>query len=399
MLVEFTFENFKSFKDKTTFSMEPVSHNGKPVNEIETNFKDVKSVFRTAAIFGANASGKSNFIEAFMVFKKIVKKSFSNSIDSTFEIDNYMLGSKTSRDIHFEIKFIIKNNLYRYGFSLDNKKVKKEYLYITPQKTNKEKEIFNRNNKQYSYDTEIISNENWAKETIATRLFLSELVNNRNVTNYHIFYPFLEITGSLQLKFNTIIDNKDTLFSYIMNKKDTLINFMNKVDFNIKNIRIKRPSLKSVLLDPNGIEIMSTHKTENGKEIEVKFNTFESEGTKVAFALSGQVISALSSGATLIVDELDRSLHPLLVKHIVNLFNNPETNPLNAQLIFTSHAHYLMDGETLSRDQIWLTSKENGFSSQLYSLGDFKELTRKKDNFYNEYMYGIFGAVPNIKED
>ena len=229
-------------------------------------------------------------------------------------------------------------------------------------------------------------------------MFLSELVNNRNINNDHIFNSFIYIGALLPTLNNINPDNFDALLNLKINDKENLLTFMNKADFNIKDVKIKN-LIEFDLSDTSSPEIISTHQTEDGRDIDVGFYKFESEGTKIAFALSGKILPALHIGATFVIDELDRSLHPLLVKHIVNMFNNPETNPKNAQLIFTSHAHYLMDGETLSRDQIWLTSKENGFSSQLYSLGDFKELTRKKDNFYNEYMYGIFGAIPNIKED
>ena len=125
----------------------------------------------------------------------------------------------------------------------------------------------------------------------------------------------------------------------------------------------------------------------------------ESEGTIALLALSDEIMPVLQDGKILFIDELDNSLHPHLVKYLVNLFNNPETNPRGAQLIFTSHAYYLMDGDTLTRDQIWFVSKENGYSSDLYSLSDFKEIKRKKGAFYNEYMYGIFGAVPKISEE
>ncbi len=398
MLVEFTFENFKSFKDKTTFSMEPVSHNGKPVNEIETNFKDVKSVFRTAAIFGPNASGKSNFIEALMFFKNIVVKSYANPINTNFELPIYILGAQKNPKTFFEIKFIINNFLYRYNFSLNDHTILTEEFYLTDKETNKEKYIFIRTEKNYEYNKDFIQNSYWLKETISTRLFLSELVNNRNINNDHIFNSFIYIGALLPTLNNINPDNFDALLNLKINDKENLLTFMNKADFNIKDVKIKN-LIEFDLSDTSSPEIISTHQTEDGRDIDVGFYKFESEGTKIAFALSGKILPALHIGATFVIDELDRSLHPLLVKHIVNMFNNPETNPKNAQLIFTSHAHYLMDGETLSRDQIWLTSKENGFSSQLYSLGDFKELTRKKDNFYNEYMYGIFGAIPNIKED
>ena len=145
--------------------------------------------------------------------------------------------------------------------------------------------------------------------------------------------------------------------------------------------------------------MFSIHKNETGEEITFNFMEEESEGTIALLALSDEIMPVLQDGKILFIDELDNSLHPHLVKYLVNLFNNPENNPRGAQLIFTSHAHYLMDGDTLTRDQIWFVSKENGYSSDLYSLSDFKEIKRKKGAFYNEYMYGIFGAVPKISEE
>ena len=110
-------------------------------------------------------------------------------------------------------------------------------------------------------------------------------------------------------------------------------------------------------------------------------------------AISDSVLDVLQNGKVLFIDELDESLHPYLVHNLVNLFNKNNTK---AQLIFTSHAHYLMDGETLTRDQIWFTSKENGFYTELYPLSDFSE--RKKEGFYKAYINGVYGAVPNVPE-
>ena len=146
-------------------------------------------------------------------------------------------------------------------------------------------------------------------------------------------------------------------------------------------------------------QLFAVQKNEKGKDVLLNLYTETSMGTKTLIILSTLIQDVLKYGKVLFVDELDNSLHPHLVRYLVSLFNNPKTNPKGAQLIFTSHAHYLMDGEHLTRDQIWFVSKENGYSSDLYSLSDFKQIKRKKGAFYNEYMYGIFGAVPNISEN
>ena len=147
-------------------------------------------------------------------------------------------------------------------------------------------------------------------------------------------------------------------------------------------------------------DVKSYHNTENGKTKEFDLENVESNGTKAFLALSGPILQTIEEGNVIFVDELDSALHPFLVRYLVSLFNDPEINKNGAQLIFTSHAHYLMDGENLSRDQIWFTSKElnNGFYSDLYSLSDFKKITRRNSSFYEAYMNGIYGAVPFVEK-
>ena len=171
------------------------------------------------------------------------------------------------------------------------------------------------------------------------------------------------------------------------NNVDRISKFLNKADIDIVNFVLKDGKIYAVQKDENNNDVLFDFKEET------------SLGTKTLIAVSKFVDDALTNGKVLFVDELDTALHPHLVRHLVRLFNNPETNPKKSQLVFTSHAHYLMDGELLTRDQIWFIGREKGLASDLYSLSDFKEVKRRKATFYNEYMYGIFGAVPNVSED
>ena len=199
-----------------------------------------------------------------------------------------------------------------------------------------------------------------------------------------------------------------------------IVNLLKQADLGIENISakeipleefIKNSSIKkeeiptqliSALVNKNAkiFDVKSYHLTENGQTKEFDFETMESAGTKAFLALSGPLLQAIEGGNVIFVDELDTALHPFLVRYLVSLFNNPEINKKGAQLIFTSHAHYLMDGKHLSRDQIWFTSKElnNGFYSDLYSLSDFKKITRRNASFYDAYMDGIYGAVPFVEK-
>ena len=286
----------------------------------------------------------------------------------------------------FEVEFIKNNNLYKYLIELNEKGIINEEIYYTELEADKRekclfKKTINDFNSPYGIDKEI------AKQTISSRSLISELVNNRNIKDKIILDIYEWFSKDICVEFNySNVLSEDDFFRSVINLSEKT-KFLRNADIPIDGLVESRGSLFSI------------HKNEVGKDIFFNFYNEESEGTITLFALSYLILPILEEGKILFIDELVKSLHPLLVKYLVNLFNIPETNPKGAQLIFTSHAHYLMDGDTLTRDQIWFVAKENGYSSDLYSLSDFKEIKRKKGAFYNEYMYGIFGAVPNIRED
>lgn len=384
MLINFKFSNYKSFKDKAEFSMEPLTNNGSISNAIETGYKKAPCVYRTSAIFGANASGKSSFIHAVSYFQGLMEMSYLKRFNEQMEVPAYKL-SDTEKNSTFEFEFVKNKVVYKYFVELNNDGIVKEDAYYTELEEDKrEKCLFKRTltefSSPYGLDKEI------AKQTIKTRLLVSELVNNRNNQDKYILdiYNWIMDIDILSSDYKEVLKDKISLSKSNLLQK---VEFLRKVDIPITKLIVNRDGL------------FSTHKSENGQEITFDFMLEESDGTQMLLCLSEDIFWVLEKGSILFVDELDNSLHPHLVKYLVELFNNPETNPKGAQLIFTSHAHYLMDGGHLTRDQIWFISKENGYSSDLYSLSDFKQIKRKKGAFYNEYMYGIFGAVPNISGD
>ena len=384
MLISFKFSNYKSFKNEVEFSMEPLTNNGEVDNVIETGYKKSPVVYRTSAIFGANASGKSSFIHSVAYFQGLMEISYLKRFNEQMEVPAYKL-SEQNKNSTFEFEFIKNQTAYRYFVELnDNGIVKEEAYYTELEEDKREKCLFKRTsedfNSPYGLDKEI------AKQTIKTRLLVSELVNNRNNQDQHI----LDIYNWIMDIDILSIDYKDVLRDKILSSKSNLqkkAEFLRKADIPITKLIVNRDGL------------YSTHKSEDGQEITFDFMLEESDGTQMLLCLSEDIFWVLDKGSVLFIDELDNSLHPHLVKYLVDLFNSPQTNPKGAQLIFTSFAHYLMDGEHLTRDQIWFTSKENGYSSELYSLSDFKQIKRRKGTFYNEYMYGIFGAVPHINGD
>lgn len=425
MLVEFSFGNFRSFKEEAIFSMEPNTQNGDNYNIINTELKRVPQLYRTSGIFGANASGKSNIVKAFIFFYHIVKNSSKSVVDDEFPDEFYALAEDyKKRPIDFGIKIIIDKTFYDYRFSLSRKIVEKESLYsydISETGTNMPNRIFER--EYIDGKSEIRKSkgilQSWCNEILNNRLFLSDLINNRKCEKKEIADVYNWISKSLSIVDAHQLNEGFSLDEISKGEGKDIIEMMKKADLGLENITVRQVPLDEILKNlqelkktpsPKIIERISKgrakvfdaksyHKSEDGKIKAFDFDNMESDGTKNFLALVGPFLNTLKKGEVLVVDELDDSLHPYLVRYLVDMFNNPEINKNKAQLIFTSHAHYLMDGRYLSRDQIWLTGKDlnDGYSSSLYSLSDFNKLNRKNISFQGAYLDGIYGAVPNLE--
>ena len=423
MLIEFKFSNFRSFKEEVIFSMEPLTQNGTNLNTIKTGSKKVPQLYRTAGIFGANASGKSNILMLINALKMFVKNSWKNDINTKIPTDQYMLNdSDDATETKIEISYLIDDIIYNYGIKYNSSEYTEEYLYITDTSskgTGYRNRIYDTTKENFGRISGI--KQSWVEDHTPNRLFLSEIINKKcNIHEIETIYNAIVKNTNIisneftnQLSINMLQNlNRNKVLS-LMQKADLGMNDLTVEELSIEKIQeaiskntklddAKKDLLQKVLQLDNFklLDVKSYHQTESGKTKEFNFDQSESKGTQTFFALTAPVIDTIQHGKILWIDELDSSLHPYLVQYLVSLFNNPETNTKNAQLIFTSHAHYLMDGDHLSRDQIWFTSKElnNGFYSDLYSLSDFKKLTRKNVSFYESYMEGVYGAVPFLEK-
>lgn len=426
MLVEFKFSNFLSFKEDVTFSMEPLSQNGSNPNTIDTQLKKIPQLYRTAGVFGANASGKTNFIKAMAFLLYVVQESYKNGVDGKFPEIEYLLGDYKDRPSTFEIKFIVNERLYEYKITMLDNRIDAESLYYYPISQNssaRANRVFERKyDGQGKYVFEKMSGilQSWSDETIATRLFLSEIVNNRKCQVKEIQEVYEWLTKTLLVMDRKVLSSVFSLDQIAVGKGQEIISLLKKADLGLEDIKVEKMSAEDYIkymqahnktLSPKAIQQLTSgqvvllnaksyHKTENGSLCEFDYEKMESAGTQSFLSLVGPFLNAIKQGQVILVDELDVTLHPYLVKYFVEMFNDKNINDKNAQLIFTSHAHYLMDGEHLSRDQIWLTSKElnKGFYSDLYSLSDFKQLTRKNATFQDAYLDGIYGAVPIVEK-
>ena len=393
MLLEFYVENFLSFAKKTMFSM--VANKTNDLKQNLINWKDF-NVLKTAAIYGANASGKSNLFVALGIISHMIKNSPNIDINEKLPIEAFKFNN-SKKPSKFEIRFIKNKIKYVYGFSTSKEKIIEEYLYYYP--NGRESKIFDRiNTNDYSFpqkDTKVLKE---IKNKTADNKFFLSTATNWNYEKTKPAYDFL--TLDLEVCFN-INELRDKAFSlYLNDKEDKLktfaLNFLKKADFNITDFEI------NIIHIPINIYGSSEKTYRESYQVFFKHNInkkdynlnieLESEGTLIAFILIPFIYDAIKEKKVLIIDELDRSLHPFLVKYIVDLFNSPKNS---SQLIFNTHDTNLLNLDFMRRDQIWFTEKDEKTGiSDLYSLADFS--VRKDENVEKGYLMGRYGAIPFI---
>lgn len=405
MILEFSVKNFLSFKEKVTFSM--IANSNKELND---NYVEIggNKVLKSAAVYGANASGKSNLFKILTLVVLMLRSSNSVDINAKLPLIPFKLDKgSVNKPSEFEIKFILDETRYVYGFIADKDKIYDEYLYYYP--NGRETKIFDRTNiNEYSYTQkdEKILREIEAKN--AQNKFFLATATNWNFDKTKAAYNFLTngigTCNNLEILKNMAYKMYETNPDYL---KDFAIDFLQKADFNIEDYQISQIDVPGEFLTaipefitktlpdkPKAYQVLFKHKnSDNYLSIDE-----ESLGTQMIFAFIPFLADSLKNKKILIIDELDKSLHPFLVQYIVEIFNDAEINKNGSQLIFNTHDTNLLDLNILRRDQIWFTEKnsETG-ESDLYSLSDFS--VRKQENVEKGYMLGRYGAVPFIKND
>ena len=400
MILEFSVKNYLSFKEKVTFSMLANSNKGLDDNYVETN---EKKILKTAAIYGANASGKSNLFKVMSSVVLMLKNSNSYDINTKLPIVPFKLDDEyLNKPSEFEIRFIVDDIRYVYGFIADTDKIYDEYLYYYP--NGRETKIFDRTNvNEYSYskkDTKILK-EIEIKNS-PNKFFLAT-ATNWNYEKTEPVYSFL--TNGIEICTN--IENlKKIAFGIYETSSNDLkkfaVDFLKKTDFNIEDYKISKvripqelfAGVPDIVTTREVYQVLFKHKnSDNYLSLDE-----ESFGTQIVFAFIPFIADTLKNRKVLIIDELDRSLHPFLVQYIAEMFNDSEMNKLGSQLIFNTHDTNLLDLNILRRDQIWFTEKDTETGvSDLYPLSDFS--VRKQENVEKGYMLGRYGAVPFIKND
>ena len=396
MLIQFSVENFLSIKDKIVLSMLASKDTEHPDHLIS---EPSRHYLKSAVLYGANASGKSNVLNAFWFMVNYVLTSHNQQLHKPIGRTPFKFDSQTpAQPSSFEVIFKTGGIRYAYGFSVTDKEVAEEYLYYYP--NGRQALIFERKNtRDYRFTVDVDEQTILKERTSANKLYLSVASN----WSYAKVVPVLEWFAYCQIMTKNSVADAYGLSAEQLKDDDyrsVIASMLRVADFGIQSLLIQETdSLLSLRkekdLYPN-IDAVHLVKNKNGQLIPYTLNmTEESDGTNSYFRLIGIVKKALDQGTLLVADEIDAHLHPLLTKHLVSLFNSREFNPNGAQLIFTSHNTNLLDLDILRRDQIWFTEKnEDTAATDLFSLYDFS--VRKDAKVEKGYLIGRYGAIPFI---
>jgi AAA15 family ATPase/GTPase len=405
MLIEFRVANYRSIRENQTFSMvaaKDASHQDS--NCMSSGISAIPQLIRTAVLYGANASGKSNLITALGFMRNLIETSAIGIREGqTFNVAPFRFDPETAQQpSEFEVTFVQDGVRYQYGFTLNASRVIKEWLLVYVErkaqrwfereydaKTGKDKWYFG------SHLTGGKQRNLWSESTRANALFISTAVNLNSEQLRPIFNWFVN-------KLIIVGGNFQLLPFYTMECIEKGLNKSQIVQFLQVQIKTKKGERREFRFEAGKpapaieamqeIDILMATLFHQGKNQDpIGFNlTEESHGTQQLFAYAGPMLEVLRDGKTLVVDELDSGLHSKMVRFLINLIQRDDSN--NAQLIFTTHNTSLLDMDLFRRDQIWFMEKDQEQASHLYPLTDFSP--RKGEALEKGYLMGRYGALP-----
>lgn len=401
MLYQFSFKNFKSYKDETIFDMRAEN-----ISEFEESLleeKDGQKILPVSVIYGQNAGGKSGLLEALVCLisvvvrprRILVNKDVKEYRDFYYynDIKPYKFDDESkNKPTEFRIFFSTEKSQYKYELSILNNIIVEESLYKKEFKAKKSAQIFKRKKDNIQLG-EILRKSNASvtvNENIPYLTFIS-ITNNIDIIEDVInwFENITAINYAVPLA-------EDKIKIYDNNMKDLFLAIVKFMDIDICDYRIEE---KEKTEDKRILKLFTKHKN-NNKEYEIEF-TEESEGTKKLFSVIPNIIDAMFNGGLVIMDELDAKLHPKLLKYIIMLFKDRELNEKNAQLIFTSQDLITMNNKVFRRDEIWFACKNENKESEIYSLYEIRDENgdhiRANAAFYKQYLEGKYGADPYLE--
>lgn len=418
MLINFKFSNCRSFLDEANLSLNATKD--KEFEEINTFTlddvflpKNENKFLKSAIILGPNASGKTNVFKALSyMHSKIISPSISNECFAFNEEGEIKPSS-------FEVEFIYNKTYYKYGFSIFKNKIEKEYLY---KRENRLSLVFSRNKdaitindlqdqnnliKVFKLRSDVLFLTSSGDFNLNISMYLNDVFNwfsSQLIINFYEYENYFDIYEQSNKKY------KEQAIK-ILQMADIGLSELNvvkkKIDSNAPNIyqgrranqvKIENKEMFNIDLKTSFNVYTKDHKEKEKKDVLLcKDFGFNSEGTYRLLRYLGLILFSLDTGKTLLIDEIDSSIHFLVVDYLIKLFNSIDSNPKNAQLIATAQDVTLLDSN-FRRDQIYFTSKNRYGESSLYSLADFKGVT-KKDLYSKKYLAGFYSSIPNMNKN
>ena len=419
MLLRFRFSNVRSFKDEQELSL--VAGPGKDLPEIVRHPPGMREgVLPLAALYGANASGKTNVLRALAFMTTAVSASYRTwKPDGPIPRDPFLADEPSrGQGSEFVVDFLLGGIRHQYGFRLDSEAVLEEWLHVYP-KLKKQTWFHRKPSSPISFSSKM-SGENKTIESLTRKnsLFLSAAAQNNHRALLPV-YKWFEHSVFVVMGVKAVFQGITQSLCGAPETRERISRFLAGADLGIVDLQIQEEKIKDEF-KPVFDAMFALVKHETKREAEPplfppetvsqiqlvhrfgdRLSTFqreqESDGTLAYLSMLGPVVNAVTKGSLLCIDELDASLHPLLAVQLMRLFNSPSSNPRGAQLIFTTHDTNLLGTGLLRRDQIWFTEKNSDGASHLYPLSDFKP--RKEENLESGYLQGRYGAIPFINPD
>lgn len=379
MVLEIRLSNMFSFRDEVTLDLQAAKIQTKKARELEGNLFSVdgEQMLKSVALFGANASGKSNVIKAIRACVNMVRSSHNYNVDTRFAISPFKFEDYANKPSSFYIRFLLNGVEYEYSFSFIHDEIITETLYYYP--NGRKSLVFSRDESRgtvkkdiYEFKTVIKRPFDVADNTSKKTLYISRASQMDREIAQKIFLFFC---NDIVLDYQVAnIDSLDNLFK---ERKDQMLEVLRTADSDIIDFKIQNNA------------ITTFHRT--NPSVAFDFETEESEGTKTLFRMMVRMIGIIHEGKMLLVDEIDNSLHTQLVEFVIGMFNHSD----HAQLIYTTHNTHLLNTDFQRRDQVYFVNKREDGSSDLYSLFDFKDFRDTLD-MEKAYLQGRFDAIPYI---
>jgi uncharacterized protein len=418
MLIEFQVSNFRSFRERQTFSTVAGTYpEHRDSNTFDPKLPGFDRLLRSCAVYGPNAAGKTNLLLALQFLQGLILTSASSTPATAPPYNPFKFArSNQNKPSQFQVTFVQNGTRYEYGLAIDANRIREEWLmeYVNP----RGRAIFSRtyDDKRKRYEWTFSSflkgqRSVWKDATRPNALFLSTAIQ----LNSKQLLPVYEWFQKRLVVIVGVATFNPTLTLQLLNRpegKAKLLPFLREADLGITEIDVKREAMPggagammivgSPYIEqlpgkatPNLLKITLSHATETKEEVPLELSE-ESAGTQILFRSAGAWLNVFDNGEVLLIDEIDTSLHPLLTRFLVERFHSSVTNPRNAQLIFTTHNTSFLDQAIFRRDQIWFIEKGSDGASKLYPLTDFKP--RNDEVLERWYLRGRYGALPVLDE-